>query len=519
MTRTPDTKTSILHRLAAALARDTSGAVAAWGALAMPVIIGSAAFSVDASRLYNMDHDLQAGADALARAGAAELDQRADSLTRAQQAIQRLVRNEQKFAAGGRADVSVASIRFLEDLPAEDHVEITSAYETNDPARARYVEVRVGVETVGTIFPTDLVVGALSIDMDASSVAGFTQRVCGAAPVFVCNPYENSSTDLYAAMDTLSFQRRQFQFKRPTGQTKGPKKGAGWGPGSFGYLEVPGYSGANGLREAVGLVRPNTCFDSGGTVRLETGNKNSVHQGFNTRFDIYEGAMKKERSNPLYAPAANVTHGVVRNGCDAAGGGSNGKGNGKKGGGESVAMGLPRDACHESGTCGGPNGQMGGGDWDFVSYMEINHNSMTRLRLGDTTWNINYNSRKTTPAEPPSRYQVYRWEVDTNCIPGPKTYGNNASTDEEGTPTCSTVGPTAEDVDRRVLYAAVLNCQAIEASGGMVSGRDLPVETFVKVFLTEPVGSGSESTIFGEIVGPVIEGDSFVGRERAEVAR
>ena len=74
-------------------------------------------------------------------------------------------------------------------------------------------------------------------------------------------------------------------------------------------------------------------------------------------------------------------------------------------------------------------------------------------------------------------------------------------------------------MDRRVIYAAVLNCEAIEASGGMRAGRDLPVETFVKVFLTEPVGSGSEAAIYGEIVGPVTDGIDSVATERAELAR
>ena len=506
------------------LGRDTSGALAVWAALGMPVMVGAAAFSVDASRLYNMEHDLQSGADALARAGAAELDGRGDSLVRAQRAVRKLVRNDQRFAADGRADVTVPidGIRFLHSLPPSDSAEITDAYETLDPSRAKFVEVRLDTETVGTMFPTDLVAGTMRLKMDATSVAGRSARVCGAAPLFVCNPFEGSSTDLYDALKSDSFKRRQFQFKRQTG--KGGK--AGWGPGSFGFLQVPGYSGASGLKEAVGIDVPDTCFDQGGTVRLRTGNVNSLHQGFNTRFDIYEGAMKKERSNPRYAPAANVTHGVVRNGCSIVSGGSggNGKGKGKKGGGTSAvnAMGLPRDSCHAAGTCEGTNGsgggQMGGGDWDIVSYMERNHNKARSLTIGQQTWTFNYGKRTVTPSAPPSRYQVYRWEVDTNCVPGEKTYGRNASTDEEGTPQCHLSGPSTADVDRRVLHAAVLNCAAIEASGGMTSSRDLPVETFVKVFLTEPVGSGSESTIFGEIIGPVETGDYGV-TDRAEVIR
>ena len=69
------------------------------------------------------------------------------------------------------------------------------------------------------------------------------------------------------------------------------------------------------------------------------------------------------------------------------------------------------------------------------------------------------------------------------------------------------------------MFAAVLNCGEINSTVGMRAGQDLPVETFVKVFLTEPVGSGSDSTIFGEIIGPVTEGGDGVSREVAELAR
>ena len=75
----------------------TSGSVAIWAALSMPFVIGGGALSVDMSRIYNMDNELQSASDALSKAGAAELDQRSDSLVRASRAIERLVSNDQDF--------------------------------------------------------------------------------------------------------------------------------------------------------------------------------------------------------------------------------------------------------------------------------------------------------------------------------------------------------------------------------------------------------------------------------------
>jgi len=98
--------------------KNSTGSVAVWAAFSTPVLVGGAALSVDASRLYNMDNDLQSASDALARAGAAELDQRSDSLLRAKRAVQNLVSNDQKFSKDGKNAVQIDTIRFLKSIPA-----------------------------------------------------------------------------------------------------------------------------------------------------------------------------------------------------------------------------------------------------------------------------------------------------------------------------------------------------------------------------------------------------------------
>ena len=511
----------LLHGLTKVLttyARGTSGTLAVWGAVALPATLAAAAFAVDSSRLYSMDAELQSAVDAMAKAGAAELDGRADSESRARAAIKLLLQNPQSHGLNpGQARVTDNGIRFLSALPSDPSVTAPASMEAQSAAEARYVEVTLETETVRTILPHSVVTSVIDTDMSATSTAGRAERVCGVAPVFICNPFEDSGQSFQDIMRTTDFQRRQIQFKRPTGQTashRGGRRGRGrncggdestWGPGSFGWLEIPGTSGASAMREAVGIDIPDTCLSTGGTVRLRNGNVNSMHHGFNVRFDIYSGSMQQKQSDPRFAPAENVTKGYSGSACSMSP--------------DDKAMGFPRDKCHERGDCADGHGQLGDGEWDFIEYMRVNHAKMSPITIDGITYSINYNSNQMSPSTPPSRYAMYRWEIDYNCIPGPKTYGSNASTPEEGTPQCHTSGASTAGVDRRVFRAAVLNCETIEATGGMTSGRDLPVETFVDVFITEPMGSGSTPTLYGEIIGPSVAGIGDLVAERAELTR
>ncbi len=479
--------------------KDISGSVAVWAALTAPVIVGGLALSVDVSRMYNLEHELQIAADAFAKAGAAELDQRGDSLERANRAIANLVSNAQKFGLGGGGEVQTGSIRFLHDLPDNDYEIPGPEFETTDPYKAAYVEVEVLPETVRVIFSRQIASQISSVTLEGSAIAGASGGVCGAAPLFVCNPYENTTTSIYEAMETLDFQRRLVQFKTTNNNADQ------YGPGNFGFLDPYGSGDYSKIDDAIAISNPPICVSKASGVDLQTGNIASLRVALNTRFDIYEGKFKKYASDPLYAPAANVTKGYSGSACKMDP--------------DPAAMGLPRDSCFSNDSCTDMDGRMGGGDWDFVSYMEVNHNAVANVTIDDTTYRLNYASRKSNPKEPPSRYQVYRWEIETGSIPGAVAYGTS-STPEEGTPTCHASGPSTSEVDRRILYAAVLNCDEIEATIGMNGSRnDLPVETFVKVFLTEPMQEGQNNTIWGEIAGPVVRGQDKVAVDRVSVAR
>src|SRR5437660_7203315 len=95
------------------LLRDRSGAAGVYAALLLPVLAGTALLAVDASRLFNLQTALQKGADALALAGAAELDRKPDSITRANAAIANLVVNKDRFGTSTPATITTSSIRYL----------------------------------------------------------------------------------------------------------------------------------------------------------------------------------------------------------------------------------------------------------------------------------------------------------------------------------------------------------------------------------------------------------------------
>ena len=488
-----------MRKLLQRFTKDISGTVAIWSVLLAPVLIGGLALSVDVSRMYNLEHELQIAVDAYAKAGAAELDQRSDSIERSRRAIENLVSNSQKFGLGGGGEVKAGSIRFLHDLPDNDYEIPGADYETTDPFKARYVEVTASPETVRVLFSRNLASQISAVTLQASATAGAFGGVCGAAPLFVCNPYENSATSIFEAMETDEFQRRLIELKTTSKNTDQ------YGPGNFGFLDPYGSGDNSRLDEAIAISKPPICISKASGVNLETGNIASLRVALNTRFDIYEGKFKKYASDPLYAPAANVTKGYSGNGCSTSP--------------DPAAMALPRDTCFADDNCPYMSGRMGTGDWDFVSYMETNHNAAKNVTINGQKYNLNYVTRKTVPNDPPSRYKVYRWEIESGSIPGAVSYGTS-STPEEGTPTCHASGPNTGVDDRRIMYAAVMNCEEVERVYGMNGARtNLPVETFVKVFITEPMHKGHENTIWGEIVGPVIKGQDEVAVDRVSVAR
>ncbi len=199
------------------------------------------------------------------------------------------------FGVGSVADADLY-VRFLfQPVAASDGHRRHLACGDSD---AKYVAVKITPQTLSTILPasflTNVSTDAFAVGADA--VAGFAgTSVCSVAPIFVCNPYEESEgsmTDaqataaLYSAFDNPAILRRQLKLNRN-----------GVGPGHFGWLNT-----ADGCDNATCMAKnvasaSGACYSDAG-VSLAIGNTNAVEPYFDTRFDIYN------QDPPLASPSA-----------------------------------------------------------------------------------------------------------------------------------------------------------------------------------------------------------------------
>ena len=235
------------------LARDESGAALIYVSIALTVFMGFAALVIDGSRLFTLDTELQSAADAIALAGAAELDGEADAQTRADAAMANLVQNSQTFGTGAAA-ITGFTRRFLDELPDDDQP-ITNDFVATDAASTRFVEVTVTEREVDSMFAT-AIGGDETAGAQAMAVAGFTSAVCEFTPLFICNPYEGADDSLsyFSSQVASATERRKIIALKKAGS------GASYFPGNFGFLESDLGPGANELKNSLARVNPGTCF-------------------------------------------------------------------------------------------------------------------------------------------------------------------------------------------------------------------------------------------------------------------
>lgn len=474
---------------------DTSGVILPYVTLMLVVIIGVSVLAIDGARVMSLQTQLQRAADALALAGAGELDQTSTSITRSTNAINNTVSNG-TLAGLGNQTVAVSSIRFLASLPASDATPIAGGNVTTDPLDAKYVEVTVQPVTLTNILPASFFGGVNSKTLGAVAVAGRgAEVVCGIPPVFVCNPHETAgmsddqATDaLKAAVAIPANARRQLKLNADN-----------TGPGQFGWLVPPdGCTGAACLGDWIGRVHPNACYKKA-DISLNTGQKQSANAGFNVRFDLYEGGSPLNAYSSEYAPSVNVRKAYVwhnPNWCHATpvGSGTTYYNNATIGG-------LPRDSSFA-------NNFMGNGAWNCLSYWTRNHVAAAPAGCNSTTPTI-------------SRYDVYRYEIAQNLVGDwsgnrlQKLSNSDPGTGESGRPYCSGQGngvdTTTGSVDRRLIFAAVVNCLANGPFPPGSNATHVPVAAFGKFFMTQPIFADGDSTrpLYAEMVGLATLGDGI----------
>src|SRR5215471_8303844 len=213
-------------QFAKALWNDTSGIILPYVTMMLVVIVGLSVLAVDGARLMSLQTQLQNGADALALAGAAELDRLPDAEKRARTAIERLLTNSTLFGSGASRTIAVSNIKFYSRLPANDASPMSAGTLATGSGNARFVSVTVRPVTLPTILPAAIFGGANTVTTAASAVAGFDQVVCGVTPIYVCNPYETEGMTYDEATQALqlaaanpSNQGRLMRLRQNAGNT------------------------------------------------------------------------------------------------------------------------------------------------------------------------------------------------------------------------------------------------------------------------------------------------------------
>ena len=280
-------------------------------AVMLPVLVGFALLALDGSRRMSLQTQMQAAADSLALAGARELNKQAGAESRAISAMANAhaatKSSNTLFGAGSSPTLDYTFVFYSSLSAASDGIGGSTASGDSD---AKYVAVKIIPQTWSTVLPATFLknISTNAFAVGADAVAGFAgTSVCSVAPIFVCNPYEESAgsmTDaqataaLYSAFDDPAILRRQLKLNRN-----------GVGPGHFGWLNT-----ADGCNDATCRAKnvagaSGACYSDAG-VSLAIGNKNAVEPYFDTRFDIYN--QDPPLASPSAAPpAVNVRKGYL----------------------------------------------------------------------------------------------------------------------------------------------------------------------------------------------------------------
>jgi len=495
---------------------DTRGVTWLYVTVTAAALFGFAALVIDFSRLEITHTQARSAAEAVALAGASQLDGTADAITRSLNAAfsTPLVQNDQNLGATA-GNITITNIRFLSGLPAGDPTlpenpsvldpfvvadqTWTAASAPDAPYEARFIEVTTQQITVNNSF-IQVVGGGPNAVTAATAVAGFTQVLCRRAPLAICNPVEDPSQPYGTpapAFDIAQWKGRQIL-------VKGSGPSSDWVPGDFALVDIDGIQSTPAIWEALAEAEPELCIQA--VIDLKPGQVQGARTALNTRFGMYEnpfGHTGGRSSNSRFRPARNITKGKILSDpsdqCsfadpspvppDPA---------------APVSMPLPRDdqAADYNGNMNGAGTgptnthRFGNGSWNCRNYWNTMHPSSPQasdfnIPVADiitgaaTASNAVCGDVGTTTA---SRFDLYRYETNNNQIPNTTAEPTGG---ENGNPMNGTCfGGSTSDIndmpDRRVVFFAVINCIELGPLNGNSAG-DLPVEAFVRALLTEPV--------------------------------
>ena len=486
---------------ASRLIADRGGAVAPTIALSLFALIAMGGVAFDYARMASMDTELQNAADQAALAAASQLDGETNACSRAAAAASTMITNLTFMSndSGSNAVVianepgcdATGTVRFYQNKAKTQAA-------TSD-ANAKFVEVQVNPRTA--FYALTPVVGAFSSGpLNATAFAGLGEAVCRVPPLMLCNPNESTDPDFTIA----NYIGKGVRLVANDG-------GGNYAPGNFGFLDVGQGNGANALRAVLGRNgEPGDC-SAGGGVTTEPGNMITLRDALNTRFDMFDNGLNSacNSDGSLCPPSLNSRKDLFRKGTNQnACGFVTGQGGNGWTEDASVAyppavlttaralteseiaalapMGYPRDKCHAvsiTGSCTG--GRIGDGDWDRYAYFR-SHSLVDPKNYPEVTDVTTMNSLLTTlfGTTTPTRFQVYQYEManDGTRLQATPVPGSLMA---HGAPVCRPPGiePGLNQIDRRLLSVAVVNCEA-EGVQGRTSGVE--VTRWIDIFLVEP---------------------------------
>ena len=511
---------------------DTDGIILPYVTVLLVVIVGVSVLALDGSRYVGLQTQLQQGADALALAGAAQLDGTTNAITNACSVINSgVVTNGTRFGSGSDPNVQVSTIKFIASLPASDSTQITSylgdcTADTTASVQARYVEVTVQPVTMQTILPAGFFGGATNVSTAAYAVAGNNPVLCDFTPVFICNPFERTGMSAGDAVQTLqdADQNTAGQKQRLIALKNFDSNIAAEHAGQVGYVTPttgafpaglcgPSAGGNNstpGLGQVIALDAPPVCINSkGNTVNLQAINDATALAGWNTRFGLYTNGFGNCKS--AYPPDINVRKGFLPQGqnnwCAA-----NPDGSWPTGGTTDGSSSLPLDngSTLSGGSCPSTfNGCVGNGQWNCQGYLTAVYGagaSSIKTSIEASTGGVCGNG--TTTSTTISRYTVYNYEVNNASLL--ILHNPSSSCGTQGNPPCETGTPQCLGAtgmaNRRLITTAIVNCD-LEANA-VVTGASIPTAAFGKFFMALPtlIPNGTPYVEFVGLAHPTYNG-------------
>lgn len=493
------------------LVKGDAGAVAVYLALATAFLLPITAIAIDLSRYYGLNTELQQAAESAALAGAKELNSTDAGLVAAEAAARTSVTNTQAFATDtADANVQLATVQFLTTLPPAGQTNY-DAYVTVKGSDARYINVITEVREIeSAVARAYFGIWGGNSDPNASkkwtqgiAVAAKTTVACRAMPMMTCNPAEELNAITTSDYPNIcgapegaggpntflnfdDFLRCYPEWTRRQVRVKFIGPGAGYEAGVFGLLE-PMFSskkGAGAIEDEMALETPTSCLSLDGAKPdpdIKPGQAQTIVDGINVRFDMYQGNWNKEKNNPDYPPAKSVvkgrlpdTPGKVCNPDPVLPGDPF----------AATVQKLPQDECYvesdplllagympecyplglqdggalTGGGNKGYSGRIGNGRYDIVHYFEVNHPgavdtvtdptgpiidgavwaeilAIEAFELAEAGYPIPTGDAllsqvaKNAPdgdatQVPPSRDSIYRWELNADPFAVPDVPGN-----------------------------------------------------------------------------------------------